>query len=99
MKEKLTIKFTYDDKFAEAYNSGYRATTSKLVDEKYARKMIQDTLKSYGVFNAMVTRLYMSKNGIDTEGEHCLVFGIQLPPLSFISDYYSPIMDKIVENT
>lgn len=78
-KEKATVKIIKDFKFAESYNSEYRAVVSKRIDEKYARKLIQDHLKDHGVYGATINKLYKSHNGVDTNGDDKeMTFGISL---------------------
>lgn len=84
IQEKAKVSFISDLDFAESYNSAYRAIVSKPVNEKYARKLIQDKLKNHGLNGINVTTLYKNYNGTDSKQEDCWIFGLQIPPQVFM---------------
>lgn len=93
-QEKTEVSFTKSYEFMESYNSAFRVTVSNLVNEKYARKLIQEKLKEAGVHGANVTKLYEDYNCVKSDqGDHW-VFGIQLPQNPFtLEDNYRRLFE------
>jgi hypothetical protein len=85
---KPEVKIIDNIDFSESYNSSFRVVVPKLVNEKYARKLAQDFLKSHSFYGINLNTLYMSNNGIKSQQEDRWIFGTTLPAMMFMTTAY-----------